>query len=65
MTTTGTLEYGGTGKSGIVEYDYMRCVDCGEEYPIVRGAAMCNGHTINKCPYCRPDSVPWKFGRGE
>ena len=29
-----------------------------------KGKAFCNGHEINLCPTCRPDSKPWTNGRG-
>lgn len=25
----------------------------------------CNGHIIDQCPWCRPDSHPWTAGRGK
>lgn len=47
------------------------CIDCNTIYPpvgsvaaSVLGLAMCNGHPINVCPWCRPDSRPWMNGRG-
>jgi len=68
---TGTLEY-------IARLQYI-CVDCKTVYhintesssdgtPLIPdgriGKALCNGHVIMFCPWCRPDSKPWKDGRG-
>ena len=41
-----------------------KCVDCGTEYPVIRGRTMCNGVQIAWCPWCREDSQPWTHGRG-
>lgn len=59
---------------------YSKCVDCGTLYPhakqgpcvihpLVDGitetqSAVCNGVEISLCPWCRPDSQPWKNDRG-
>ena len=63
INTTGKLEY--------APGDIYNCVDCGTTYPIKfdrntsKDAAFCNGHSIILCPWCRPDSMPWKHGRGQ
>lgn len=59
--------------------EFVRCVNCATEYPILTeyqynasmlpiGAAKtgpkCNGYFITECPFCREDSEPWKNGRG-
>lgn len=62
--TTGELIEGAKG--------WMKCVDCGTQYPIleymdngeIKEGIRCNGHTIELCPWCRPDSMPWMHGRG-
>lgn len=48
-----------------------KCEDCKTSYPefipgkeLDEGLAWCNGHQITLCPWCRPDSQPWKWGRG-
>lgn len=56
-----------TGTQQLGEFDmclYDKCVDCGTTYPVIRDTAMCNGHKIDLCPWCRPDSRPWFRGRG-
>lgn len=58
------LQYTGTAKLGMTTYEWMRCYECGASYPVIDGQAKCNGAAITKCPYCRPDSEPWKYGRG-
>ena len=45
------------------EYNWQ-CVDCGTLYPVLIGRIRCNGTTIYLCPWCRPDSRPWRYGRG-
>ena len=46
-------------------YDWYECVDCHTAYPRVSGGSTtCNGKIISLCPWCRPDSEPWKNGRG-
>ena len=40
------------------------CIECQTIYPVLNGRVMCNGHKITKCPWCRPDSKAWKYGRG-
>lgn len=64
--TTGTLESGAKG--------HVMCVDCKTQYPVseyydriddeIKSGIKCNGHIITLCPWCRPDSEPWKHGRG-
>jgi hypothetical protein len=60
--STGKLESGLKG--------YYMCVDCGTAYPAnsnldLDRIAKCNGHIIDLCPWCRPDSQSWRNGRGE
>lgn len=63
---TGELVHDGQHKLGLDAYDYWRCIDCGTTYPVLGwGKPSCNGHKIDLCPFCRPDSEPWKNGRGE
>lgn len=46
-----------------------RCEDCDRKFSIVVKASgngyvtVSNGVEIEYCPYCRPDTEPWKFGR--
>lgn len=69
--TTGELEYSAS-------FQYT-CKDCKTPYPVNTersiagialipnariGEALCNGRGIDLCPWCRPDSRPWKHGRG-
>lgn len=60
--------------------EFVRCVNCATEYPILErtnyetciqdGAIIttrspsCNRHDIDQCPFCREDSKPWTNGRG-
>ena len=63
---TGKLRFSRRAPLGIDQFDWYVCVDCGTEYPQAdSGSTMCNGHIIDLCPWCRPDSAPWKHGRGE
>lgn len=56
-----------TGKL-VTDRGHYKCVDCGDLYPPaienIEGIAKCNGYVIMLCPWCRPDSVAWKDGRG-
>lgn len=65
---TGKLFCVGIKMLGAYSYEYFRCVDCGTEYPTTstnKGFGVsCNGHLIDLCPWCRPDSKPWTNGRG-
>ncbi len=63
-TKTGHLTMLGPGKLGDTTYNYFRCDDCGGDYPVIDGRIKCNGHAITLCPWCRPDSEPFKNGRG-
>ena len=61
--TKGQLEH--------VRDNHITCVDCDTDYPEQigffaerTGKATCNEHEIDKCPWCRPDSKPWMYGRG-
>ena len=46
--------------------NFRTCDTCQTIFPILRyGVAWCNGQVINRCPWCRPDSRPWKAGRGK
>lgn len=64
--TTGRLVFQHTKPLGLWEtFEWYVCVDCGTDYPRERGGAIsCNGKVIYLCPWCRPDSKPWKNGRG-
>lgn len=44
--------------------DVYKCLKCDTMYPKINGHIMCNGEIIEKCPFCRSDSKPWKYGRG-
>ena len=62
---TGRLEYVGEYQMGLDDRrSHYRCIDCQTEYPVMRGFISCNGCNIGLCPWCRPDSEPWKHGRG-
>jgi len=66
-------ELTGTGKKtiGVREifrnnsFEFFECNNCKTVYPEIEGQIKCNGEAITKCPWCRPDSRPWLFGRGE
>ena len=63
---TGRLTFSGRKNLGAwSRFEWYRCIDCGTEYPRESGSStMCNGKVISVCPWCRPDSAPWKDGRG-
>lgn len=62
---TGRLERKGYGKVSWVWYEILECVDCKTQYTRLPGSLLTvNGHTTGRCPWCRPDSAPWKYGRG-
>lgn len=58
--TTGKLEY----TMGM----HYECVDCGTSFPINENGEpntlLCNDFVITLCPWCRPDSKPYHYGRG-
>lgn len=43
---------------------YVACCECDTRFPVTDEGPQCNGKTIDRCPWCRPDSSPWKNGRG-
>ena len=54
-----------TGKlKSVNEGKFLECVDCKTSYPFMDGVYSCNGVAVTVCPWCRPDSEPWKNGRG-
>lgn len=67
---TGEIVYDGhnslSGSGGNNWIAWFRCVDCGTTFPGIGDddRPKCNGHTIDKCPWCRPGSKPWTKGRG-
>ena len=64
--TTGTLRYVFTKRLGdSPRFDWYECDDCETLFRTEGGQMRCNGHVISVCPWCRPDSEPWKNGRGE
>ena len=48
---------------GVIEVHYT-CETCQTSYPVIDGEIRCNGHVVDRCPWCRTDSAPWKNGRG-
>jgi len=50
---------------GLQKYNFFECEDCKTIYPEMCGKIICNGHIIDQCPWCRPDSRPWTNGRGQ
>ena len=63
---TGRLIEAGLKKCGGLAGHYCQCVDCLTFYPHMssNSKAKCNGVEIDLCPWCRPDSEPFKHGRG-
>lgn len=61
---TGKLVYDGRKNLGFVAYDWYKCVDCLSVYPSTGGHPICNRTPITLCPWCRPDSKPNCYGRG-
>lgn len=57
---TGALLSQGMQKLGTQTHYYWRCVDCETDF----AGCACNGHPIELCPWCRPDSKAWTNGRG-
>lgn len=69
MNKTGKLKYTGLVSFNGALYLKMKrweCIDCKTEFfgYINRDNPDCNGVEIDLCPWCRPDSKPWKNGRG-
>lgn len=70
----------GQHRLGLDTYEFVKCVTCGEEFPILERnnyatciqdgyividrRPSCNCHVITLCPWCREDSAPWTNGRG-
>jgi len=75
FTMTKTLQAAKTGRLVSVgvkrlgafrRFEYFACVDCGTEYPREDFRPItCNGAPIGRCPWCCPDSEPFKNGRGK
>jgi hypothetical protein len=66
---SGKLRFSGIRPYGREPVSFSTCVDCGTEFPHMpthagEDAPRCNGVFIELCPWCRPDSAPWKHGRG-
>lgn len=64
MKTGELIDAGRAKLGGYFEYRWWKCSRCGTQYPEILGEIRCNSHTIEKCPWCKPDSAPWKDGRG-
>jgi hypothetical protein len=69
MNKTGNLKYAGRAffnGNVYLKTDRWECVDCKTEFIRNPNADKpnCNGVKIDLCPWCRPDSKPWKNGRG-
>lgn len=43
---------------------YFMCKECKTVFPMIDGEIKCNGYITDQCPWCRPDSKPWTYGRG-
>ena len=42
------------------------CEDCNTVFEVkLDGKIRCNGTIIQLCPWCRPDTRPWQYGRGD
>jgi DNA-directed RNA polymerase subunit RPC12/RpoP len=61
---TGKLIAEGQGRTGNLVLQYYKCVDCGTSFPEIDGEIRCNRAPIVVCPYCEPNSKPFKNGRG-
>lgn len=61
---TGRLVAEGQGRTGAIVLQYYKCVDCQTSFPEIDGEIRCNRAPIVVCPYCEPDSKPFKNGRG-
>ncbi len=49
----GTIEYIGQKHLGLRVYEFMKCKDCGTEYPVDKNKnTWWNGQIITICPYC-------------
>ena len=62
--TTGKLKSIGRHRFGLKTLYFVQCIDCDTIYPEINGTVKCNGHIINKCPWCRSDTKPCENGRG-
>ena len=58
------LQYIGEYNLGCQRFRYFRCDKCKTDYPVIGGILKCNGHIIDDCPWCKPNSETWKGGRG-
>lgn len=73
MTSGRLIDKGWSRLSGQPVYVFQ-CVDCQANYTAlhtwaangewIRGPLTVNGYATHLCPWCRPDSAPWKYGRG-
>lgn len=63
---TGRLKSKGWGKLSGQRVEVFECEDCTTRFTREPSRSMtCNGHVIDLCPWCRPDSKPWTKGRGK
>ena len=61
-----------TGRLELSTASHWRCADCGTHFAyetdevisLIDAKVQCNGKRILLCPWCRPDSTPFKNGRG-
>lgn len=63
------IQKGGLIKTGVARVSgqlqtVWQCFECGTEYIEIDGKIKCNGYAIGKCPWCRKDSKPGRYGRG-
>ncbi len=66
METKGRLYQSAPEYMGGVRVDVRRCDDCGTTFTANLGRPFTINGVMNDglCPWCRPDSEPWKNGRG-
>ena len=70
----GQLLYYGYHELGYKSIYFYQCKDCFSLYPAISSNnemiisknyfASCNKTPIDKCPWCRIDSQPFRYGRG-
>lgn len=65
MSNKGGREMTGKLIDALIATGHKQCIDCNTVFLVNgKGKTMCNNKKIVLCPWCRPDSIPWKNGRG-
>lgn len=62
LPAMGRLVRHGRYNLGLTEYEFWKCVSCGELFIEIDGHIRCNQVNIDICPWCRYDSTYGRFG---